>query len=84
MVLHKESFSISQNIVLIFIPICGILIILLIIIKYKVENNRKRRISAIQTLGEIRPLMIRVNQRKRMNSISSDTPLSLDLKNEKV
>ena len=81
---NNNILEMMKGLLLIFIPICGILIILLIIIKYKVENNRKRRISAIQTLGEIRPLMIRVNQRKRMNSISSDTPLSLELKNEKV
>ena len=89
--LSVESLINSNNILemikgllVIFIPIFGILIIMLIIIKCKVENNRRKRISAIQTLGEIRPLMIRIKDRKRMNSICSDSPLSLEEHNEKV
>ena len=74
--------EILKGVLAVFIPIFGILIIMFIVIQCKARDYKKRRIFAIRSLIEMRPLSVHASERKRLNSVSSinsSTELKIDI-----
>ena len=81
---NGSIIEIIKGVLAVFIPILAILIVMFIVIQCKAKDYKKRRIFAIRSLGEMRPISYHnLEERKRLNSISSinsSTRLGLELK----
>ena len=81
---NGSIIEIIKGVLAVFIPILAILIVMFVVIQCKAKDYKKRRIFAIRSLGEMRPISYHnLEERKRLNSISSinsSTRLGLELK----
>ena len=79
---NKDILGVIKGILIVFGSIFFVLLIMLLIINYKEEQNRIMRYNAIKTLEEIKPLSMIINEKKYKikfaNFISSDDYIYLD------
>ncbi len=67
--------EIMKIILLLFIPLLFVLFCCLIIIKIKINKNRRMRRNALKSLGELKPLSLIRKEKKRLYSVSSESSL---------